>query len=192
MAINVVETDANKDPAITYGDASKGLDVFSKPMRLTSPMTSTLVIQVKQDNASNADEGWQFDKYLKSVPRGLWSKYDPSTDPRNSDKNIGDLLKNDNGAMPLMMGVKFTSPKPTVSPDPFPAFKVADADLQRLFAKRRFPTMVDADAAWAPAKPFSGADVQKQYNAVYNMWTNPALGTDDAGQKGFVGLWQKA
>ena len=98
--------------------------------------------------------------------------------------------------MPLMMGVQITAPKPVLSPDPFPAFKVADADLQRLLAERPFPTMADADAAWAPASPFTGDDVKKQYEAVHDGWINPALGTGDDGQSGFVGalvdsfLWE--
>ncbi|PHH93130.1 hypothetical protein CDD83_510 [Cordyceps sp. RAO-2017] len=181
MAVNHVKTDAGAAPIITYGDAEKGIDIFSKPMKLVNPMTSTLVVQITQGQTS--DDNWQYDKYMKSVPRALWAKYDSGTDPRSSGNNINDLLKSDDGSLPLMMGVQITAPKPTISPDPFPAFKVADADLQSLIAERLFPQSVDTDAAWAPTE--SNADVKKQYQDALDGWTNPAAGADM--QKGFVG-----
>lgn len=87
-----------------------------------------------------------------------------------------------------MAGVQVTAPKPTMSPDPFPAYKVADADLQELIAERPFPTIVTADDAWAPAKPDS--EVETHYKAVHNAWSNPVQG--DQVQKGFVGSLAKS
>lgn len=83
-----------------------------------------------------------------------------------------------------MAGVRVTAPKPTMSPDPFPAYVVADADLAELDAERPLPAIFDADAAWAPVK--SNDVVIEQYEAVHNAWSNPALGSGDDGQKGFV------
>lgn len=86
-----------------------------------------------------------------------------------------------------MMGVSITAPKAHMAPDPFPAFKVDDADLERLSAGP-FPAIGPADDSWAPAEPFGGSEVKKQFDAVYDAWVNPALGGGDGGQKGFVGI----
>lgn len=82
-----------------------------------------------------------------------------------------------------MTGVRVIAPKPTMSPDPFPAYKVADADLQELTAERSLPAMATVDAFWAPVKP--NEDVQKRYEDVHQAWMNPALGEKD--QQSFVG-----
>ncbi|KYK58971.1 hypothetical protein DCS_00098 [Drechmeria coniospora] len=157
-------------------------EVYGKPMKLQTAMASTLEVQVTQDQGE-ADDGWQFEKRLESVPRALWAKYDPRTDPTSSGNNIGELLSSDNSSVTLMTGVRMTAPLPTVSPDPFPAYKVADADLQSLPAERPFPTIADADGAWGPDSPAAGE--REKYEAVYNAWTNPAMGA--SGQTGFVG-----
>ncbi|KAI1457411.1 hypothetical protein F4805DRAFT_467424 [Annulohypoxylon moriforme] len=187
MAINAVKNNPETAPIITYGDPAAGLDVFGKPMKLVKPMTSTLTVVVQQDGVSHPDEGWQYEKYLKSVPQGLWSKYDRNADPHNGKNNVGDLLKNDPGSMTLMMGVKITAPKPQLSDDPFPAFNVDDANLQRLTAEKPFPSFSDSDQAWAPGVPFADEEVGKQFDAVYDGWTDPSMGSGDEGQKGFVG-----
>lgn len=101
-----------------------------------------------------------------------------------------------------MAGVLITAPKPTMAPDPFPAYDVADADLVELDAEKAFPTLADADAAWAPAKPLTGngnssgngsgnsngngGGVQNQYDAVRSTWSDPPLGSDEEGRQGFV------
>lgn len=82
-----------------------------------------------------------------------------------------------------MTGVRVIAPKPTVSPDPFPAYKVADADLQELTAEKYLPTMMTVDSAWAPVKP--NEDVKKRYEDVHQAWMNPVVG--ESGQQGFVG-----
>ncbi|PHH66832.1 hypothetical protein CDD81_5964 [Ophiocordyceps australis] len=180
MAINAVKSDAAKDNILTYGD------IFSRPMKLQSAMTSTLVIQVKQDGMTDVDDGWQYDKYLKSVPTGLWAKYDKKTDPRVSGNNVGELLNGNDGAITLMMGVQITAPKPTMSPDPFPAYKVDDADLQSLPAEKAFPEFGNADTGSAPTK--ANTDVAQQFEDVLATWTKPTLGTGDDGQQGFVSI----
>ena len=82
-----------------------------------------------------------------------------------------------------MAGVRVIAPKPTMSPDPFPAYKVADADLQELTAERPLPAITTVDAAWAPVKPSD--NVQKRYEDVHQAWMNPVVGESD--QKDFVG-----
>ncbi|KAK6948489.1 hypothetical protein Daesc_010256 [Daldinia eschscholtzii] len=181
MPINAVKNSSGGSNILTHDD------VYGKPMKLTTTLASTVTVVVQQDGNSEPDDGWQYDKYLNRLPRGLWAKYDPSTDPRTSGNNIRDLLNNDQGAVTLMSGVLITAPKPTMAPDPFPAYLVADADLQRLFSEKPFPTIATASDAWAPGKPATGAQVGDQYTAVHDAWSSPSLGTGDDGQKGFVG-----
>lgn len=56
-------------PAILTGD-----DVYSKPMQLTSPVDSTLVVTVQQDGVPDPDDGWRYEEYRKSVPKALWGQ----------------------------------------------------------------------------------------------------------------------
>ncbi|KAF5687797.1 hypothetical protein FDENT_5087 [Fusarium denticulatum] len=177
MAISTVTTSENGDPIFL------GNDVFSKPMGMTTPMTSTLQIQVVHEDGSNPEEDWQFERYTQMLPSALWERYDRRTDPRQSGNNVGDLLNTNNGSPSLMTGVRVTAPKPTMSPDPFPAYKVADADLQELTAERNFPGMVTAEDAWAPGEP--NDDVKQRYEDIYDAWVSPAL--QEKGQQDFVG-----
>jgi hypothetical protein len=82
-----------------------------------------------------------------------------------------------------MTGVRVTAPKPTMSPDPFPAYKVADADLQELTAVRNLPDVVTAEDAWAPVKP--NDNFKQQYEDIHEAWVNPSL--EEQGQQDFVG-----
>ncbi|KAL6690779.1 hypothetical protein J3F84DRAFT_404137 [Trichoderma pleuroticola] len=188
MAINEFKNEKDKDPII------KGGDVFSKPMQLDQSMTSTLLVTVAQNGKE--DSGWQYEKYTKNVPRALWAKYDPSLDPSGGKNNITDLLKGDDSSVTLIMGVQLTAPKAQMAPDPFPAFDVADASLERLKAVKPFPAVANANTAWEPVEPFKKKDeddeevedFEKQYAAVLDSWSNPSWGSEDDGQKGFVGI----
>ncbi|PTD06143.1 hypothetical protein FCULG_00012381 [Fusarium culmorum] len=101
----------------------------------------------------------------------------------HAGNNVNDLLNTADNSAPLMTGVRVIAPKPTVSPDPFPAYNVADADLQELTAEKSLPTMMTVDSAWAPVKP--NEDVKKRYEDVHQAWMNPVVG--ESGQQGFVG-----
>lgn len=68
MAINAVRNDPNGDPIITH------TDIYSTPMKLTSPLKSTVTVVVQQEGVSKPDDGWQYDKYLSGLPRALWAK----------------------------------------------------------------------------------------------------------------------
>ncbi|KAF4999150.1 hypothetical protein FDECE_11586 [Fusarium decemcellulare] len=176
MAITAVKTSDSDAPILQYND------VFGKPMKLTTSMVSTLQIQVKHEDGSNPEEDWQFERYIQMLPSALWARYDRRTDPRQSGKIVGDLLNTNNGSPPLMTGVRVTAAKPTMSPDPFPAYKVADADLQELTAERPLPAIVTAEDAWAPVKP--NDVVKKRYTDVHDAWANPVL--EEKGQQEFV------
>ena len=55
-------------------DVVKGVDVYSKPMRLTKSMTSTLVVQFSQDGGVPPEEEWALAGLVKAVPRAMWDR----------------------------------------------------------------------------------------------------------------------
>jgi hypothetical protein len=67
MAINIVKMSADGQPIFTYGE------VYSKPMHLTNPMASTLVVEFKQGGVVKND-GWRLSPFIKQLPAGLWDK----------------------------------------------------------------------------------------------------------------------
>jgi hypothetical protein len=88
--------------------------------------------------------------------------------------------------------MKALAPLPRMSNDPYPPFKVADADLQSLTAEKPFPPWSETSGVWAPRKPYTGNEIAKQYEAVEKTWANPGWGTGDDGQSGFVKMWATA
>lgn len=68
MAITAVRTSDGSAPILQYND------VFSKPMKLTASMTSTLQIQVIHEDGSNPEEDWQFERYIQMLPSALWAR----------------------------------------------------------------------------------------------------------------------
>lgn len=68
MAIDAVKTSDSGDPILTHNQ------VFSKPMQLTSSLTSTLVIQVTHADGSNPEEDWQYERSIQNLPSALWAK----------------------------------------------------------------------------------------------------------------------
>ncbi|KAJ4007417.1 hypothetical protein NW752_007603 [Fusarium irregulare] len=154
MAVTAVRTSETGSPIFQQND------VFSKPMQLTTSMTSVLSVRVTREGGSSGSDDWQFERYTQKLPSALWAR-----------------------SAPLMTGVRVIAPKPTMSPDPFPAYKVADADLQELSAERPLPAMTTVDTAWAPVKP--NEDVKKRYEDIHQAWVNPVVGEKD--QQSFVG-----
>lgn len=73
MAVNAVKDDSNGDPIITHND------IYSTPMKLTSPLKSTVTVVIEREDGGPVD-GWQYDKYLSGLPRALWAKCKSSFD----------------------------------------------------------------------------------------------------------------
>lgn len=182
------EDDGVTDLLMSYGSPDAGLDVFGKPMRLLNPMESTLTFQISQAKVAGGQARWRVEEHIKSVPRGLWSKYKPGEDPTGGNNNVGELLKSSDGSMPLLMGVLVTAPKPIKSRDNLPVYNIADATLVRLTAEKLFPKPAPSNADWEPAEP--PKDAVRHYGDVLEAWKKPALGSD--GRRGFVDSWASA
>jgi hypothetical protein len=71
MAVETVilSNDSGPYDSISYDTNN----IYSRPMKLTGKMTSTLSVAIKQDGSSKDDAKWGMDRYLKSVPTALWA-----------------------------------------------------------------------------------------------------------------------
>lgn len=200
MAINTAK---RGDKTITYPQNG----VYSRPMKLTNPMSSTLTIDITQKNVAQSEAEWGMDKHIKVVPTGLWAKCkflspiqrtvkrrnlillptdSTATDPTGGNNNISELLNSKDSGVPLMMGVLLTTPPPTMAPDKLPTYNIEDAQLQELRAEKNFPLPTQSHPEWEPSAPQEGP---AQWKAVHDKWANPAWGTGLDGQAGFVGKW---
>lgn len=47
--------------------------IYSKPLKLTNPMSSTLNVAITQDGVAQDDAVWGMENIIKSVPTGLWA-----------------------------------------------------------------------------------------------------------------------
>ncbi|KAK7935993.1 hypothetical protein PG985_001488 [Apiospora marii] len=120
------------------GSVTTPPSIYSKPMLLSDPMTSTFTVEYTQDGVNEDETNWQMEMVWNAMPTGLWAQYQSKTDPSLPSADTGKLLDQKSGSTPLMMGLRITAPKPILSPDPYPAFDVADATLVELDAERHF------------------------------------------------------
>ncbi|KAH6844551.1 hypothetical protein B0I37DRAFT_377763 [Chaetomium sp. MPI-CAGE-AT-0009] len=171
MAIGKAEQVAeNGDPVATveYTDQS----IYAKPMQLgdSHPLDSSVKISITETGSHDPAKKWRMEKILKSVPTGLWAKYDASTDPSQEGNNIASLLDTKDGGVSLMMGVLLYAPPPTMSEDKQQTFKILDANLKDIYANDPFPVPGPADDQWVGAPPLAH---EAQWNEVHNAWAKP-------------------
>ncbi|KAH6867557.1 hypothetical protein B0T10DRAFT_597168 [Thelonectria olida] len=162
--------------------SSAGSSIYAKPMLLTEAMTkSELSITILQDGI--AHDKWPMSQEYKSVPTGLWAKYNQSSDPSNGDNNIGDLLNGDDGGVQLMMGVLLHAPPPIMSQDTLKVFSILDADLRELPAIKPFPDEEWSNENWGPdTTPDQDKDAA-QWDKVRQKWETPEWNEDDEHEK---------
>jgi len=194
MAINNAErvdddTEPDEEKKVLDSCSYTVKDIYAKPMKITSRLESTMTFSITQDGAGNDDAQWGMESFTKSVPTGLWGKYDSKTDPSNGDNHISSLLNNANGGVPLMMGILLTAPPATIAPDKLKTFNIEDAELQELTAKKTFPIPESSYAELEPDAP--AADEKQQWDNVKGKWESPDWGTGDDGQAGFVDIWAR-
>src|SRR6185437_2027314 len=63
MAVSNVKLTKNGNNIIT------GNKVYSKPMQLMNPITSTLVVEFSQNGGAQSEEKWRLNGLVKGVPR---------------------------------------------------------------------------------------------------------------------------
>jgi hypothetical protein len=49
-------------------------NIYSKPMLLDNPMTSTFTIEYTQDGVDADETNWQMEMVWNAMPTGLWAK----------------------------------------------------------------------------------------------------------------------
>ena len=68
MAVTAVQTSDTGSPIFQQND------VFSKPMQLTTSMTSVLSIKVTREGGSSGSDYWQFERYTQKLSSALWAR----------------------------------------------------------------------------------------------------------------------
>ena len=56
------------------GSVAMPPDIYSKPMLLTDPMTSTFTIEFTQAGVDGDETNWQMEMVLNAMPTGLWAE----------------------------------------------------------------------------------------------------------------------
>ncbi|KAI8207724.1 hypothetical protein K4K52_002067 [Colletotrichum sp. SAR 10_76] len=185
------------------GSSAEPPSIYSKPMLLRDPMTSTFTIEYTQDGVDIDETNWQMEMVWNAMPTGLWAQYQSNTDPSLPSTGTGQLLDQDSASIQLMMGLRVTAPKPILSHDPYPIFDVVDANLVELTAERHFEKPKDSNAKlFAPQPSFEDhlppnpteEDIEQaikdQYDSVLGKWKAPMWEATDV--KTFVNLWQSS
>lgn len=83
-----------------------------------------------------------------------------------------------------MTGVHLKPPPPTISPDPFPRFLLAEHDRCNLDAKQKWPQNIKCHTQWEPAQ-----QQDEQWSIVQTTWKTPHLKTTGNDRKEFVSKW---
>ncbi|KAI1270212.1 hypothetical protein F5Y18DRAFT_367538 [Xylariaceae sp. FL1019] len=195
MAIHAFRTGNDMPDTLTHGSSPGESDVHAKPMCLVDPLKSTLVVVYSQNDKPKPTTQWRFEKIIKEVPQGLWSKYEKTRDPLAKNVKMDNTLyEGGGGTIPLMMGIRYLAPKAHMSPDPYPKYNEANRELETIAIDRPFPFSKDranASLAWAPA--FTGEEtVGDRYEKVHAAWATPALsvaGEKQSPQARFVDTW---
>ncbi|KAF7559939.1 hypothetical protein G7046_g4213 [Stylonectria norvegica] len=195
MTIDRAEQVDEKGNELNFKDSNTN-EIFAKPMKITDPLHSDLKVSITQEGVALNETTWRMSQEYKSVPTGLWEKYDGRTDPSGGSNNIDELLDNDHGGVQLMTGVLMMAPPAVMSKDHLPKFNIEDAELVELDAKRFFPKPKPSNPDFEPDMPDTGP---AQWKAVHDKWMTPRWNSeksDDAQggenedvQTAFVSKW---
>jgi len=125
--------DVNQQPVTLPAAGAPAETVYSRPMQVIDPITSTLTITIKHvvGNNKNVIGGWlDVDFIKKAVPTALWSSYEPSLDLLRLDPSSpppGELLNGTSSTVMHAMGVTLSAPKPILSKANIPVFNATAA-----------------------------------------------------------------
>jgi hypothetical protein len=101
--------------------------IYSRPMRVSDPITSELHITVTSESTNEVIGGWRKPTLdIKAVPVATFGKYSIDTDPSHS--NADSLLQHTDATVPLAMGLILSAPPPHLAESFIPVFKASDAD----------------------------------------------------------------
>ncbi|KAK4142996.1 uncharacterized protein C8A04DRAFT_12761 [Dichotomopilus funicola] len=166
------DPDSGGNPVVEYTDNA----IHARPMHLGQGdvLDSSVTISITEVDSDDPPRAWPMEKFVKSVPTGLWGVYDASLDPKQSGNNITTLLNPNDGGIPLMMGVLLTGPPPTMSEDKLQTFIILDADRVDLDAKKLFPAVTLASGDWVGIVDPPDAGTPKQWEDVRKAWETPA------------------
>ena len=190
--------------------------VYALPMRLTGSLTSTVTITVTQEDKQvryfgirpngadkdRRDDRWSVKPILKSLPRSLWGRYDPDTDPALKGNAVSALLNppTAKGSVNLVTGFTIRPPLPYRSKDEVPKFNLVE-DM-RVSVKKGGYVFVGvkdtADQRWRPRPPPDGGKEKDKgkgkgkevrWDVVQKAWNTQAM--EDCAEN-VVSLWSEA
>jgi hypothetical protein len=107
--------------------------VYSRPMRVMTPITSVLTIKVEHEVGSNwvTIGGWLDVAFItKLIPTSLWSSYDPQLDLLRLDPSgppPSTLLNGTASTIKRAMGVTLSAPPPVMAKALVPTFEATSA-----------------------------------------------------------------
>ncbi|KAK4180611.1 hypothetical protein QBC36DRAFT_353904 [Triangularia setosa] len=184
---------------------SDSVDIFARPMRLRSRLTSDTTINISQTEPppkplrafrapgnevhiyeSWATKKWQVETVVRSVERSIWDVYSPSLDPLVAGNHVGGLLNGDDSpTMQLVTGVAVTPPTSEMAPDEEIKFNVVE-DMKLAVLEGNTPKFPEdrgvAEGAWGPREG------QEGWNDVRELWEKGEKETGDLLGKA-VELW---
>jgi hypothetical protein len=102
--------------------------IYSRPMRVTQAIASTLTITIhEKDSPFTVIGSWKSVKFvIKPVPRAAWGCYSRSLDPLFT-RNPPSLLNGNNPNTPLAMAVSISAPPPQLAVSTIPVFSATAA-----------------------------------------------------------------
>jgi hypothetical protein len=126
-------SDVGNNPVTIPAPGVPAEQIFSRPMRVTKPITSTLTITIRQKagNSYLVQGGWQqVDFIRKKVPAAVWDVYNPALDLLRLDPSgapPGELLNGDGSTVVRAMGIVLSAPPPILSQALIPKFQATAA-----------------------------------------------------------------
>ncbi|KAK4665124.1 uncharacterized protein QC763_511180 [Podospora pseudopauciseta] len=166
--------------------ASGAGSIYAKPMKTDSSLASHMTVRITQTQGKQV---WGMRREYKSVPTGLWQKYDSSKDPLNgkANNNIDDYLNDKDGGMKLMSGILLSAPPPKMSDDKLKVFDIIDSTLMEIESDRQFPLPTDCHKDWDPHPPRNEED-DDEWTVVQKRWKTPLWNTDNEPKHSAVSL----
>ncbi|RDL32364.1 uncharacterized protein BP5553_08820 [Venustampulla echinocandica] len=167
--------------------------LYARPMCDTNELVTELIVMIRPDapqqkmvtlgeDANASVPVWDNNTaVIKSLPNGLWGKYNPSKDPRSHANDPSFLNGTTGGTTSLMCGVVITVPKPLISEldttQPFNYQKFMVQEITGLFP---FPVLPPNEARFLPAPPDVPPPGQssKQWADVRATWESPGYGAE--------------
>ena len=135
------------------------------------------------DDMGNEPKKWLITPIIKNLPLGLWGPYNTASDPLKSGNNVDTSLDASPFTVPLCTGVLIHAPKPVLSQDKIPKFKVEECSFADVNGEAdddpNLPATPTVQTDFAPSKVADDASSAASATAA---WESTALSWATAGK----------